>query len=1585
MKKSYLLTCIGIAMSLLGFSPTTHAQTYPYFCGFEDDAENAQWTLVNGSCANQWYIGTAAKHEGEKGLYVSNDGGATSGYDTYSTSTVYAYRTFEITEAGAYSFSFDCYVQGETSDWSGASDYAHAYLIPGDVTPQADNQSFWVTIPESYVSLTEDLVGQSGWETKAGFQNLDPGTYKLAFLWHNNDWSGSGAAMIDNVKIEKLTDEPNVSVATSLEFPLTEVGGSSTATLTVTNTGGGDMNISGITFSNPAFELVDAVTYPDVIPALNGEKTYNIRFTPTSEGEITGTMTIQSNAPETVVSLSGSSYTHIEITDEAPLFEDFNNLDESQPNLGLSPWTLKSGYYTSWDPSQWLVGTGTNFVCDGTSLQAMDAPSIATLLLISPKLYIPADRYAKISFYMLRSGINPKDLEGFKVYVNDVGDIYSYDSNGEVVVDGDVASTLVEPILHATRYVDGLLYEQMYQVEVNIPAEYSGKEFYVIFEAIQEYSSPNYIDNLKIELLPNTPLLESSTQSIDFGFVRAGDTASQELTLSNVGPETLTVSFSQKQANSPFSITPESASLDFNEQKTFTVNFSSSEVGQFSDDLFILTNSNNDTIALKAETYPTTSYYETFDAATSLPSEWVVARSSGQTNYSVAGEVGIDGSNAVSATHNSYYSPLDTLYSPVVSGKVTFDFKKLYLSSKMEAYIVAADGSKTTIDVATDATDWIPVVVDNVPEGSRIAFLMQNTYLDNFMAFAFQQINKGVQIVNSSLKPASETLLYAGDDRAEDNELQFTIKNIGIQPVEAGTYNFTTRLVDENGALPEGVSYKIYLDSDAGATLCEDNVIPGLALDVNEEKTISGYLHIDGEERLEKLAFLVTANKVENTHFAQMQTGNNITLLPNKGEASLSSVEFGLVNKSTTLDYTIENNSNNGALTVSGITVPEGSVFSVNAEFPLVIPNGESSTIQITFAAEPGHYTTTLTVEHDGIGDTEIPVSGTMLSPATLLESFEGQTIPPFLWNVMQGMWSRSTISPYDGQACIAVTSATPDTIVTPLLHLAAGDSIAFSVKASSSSSYQTEVLYSADGQNWTSLETISTYNSSSWSSWAQKAVYMPDGFVEGDYYLAFACQRTYLDMVYGPQVVYQDHNIYINGFEGETTGMVNYTQDFTIDLICLSSEGETSDSYTIDLMNGDEKIGSYNVEAMTLNESKSYTCSWTPRAAGEAHVYALITSNETVSSTDTITVNVAEETFITKVMIGDLSTPTSTTYNRHTVFETLYTPELLEGLNAGDVIGSIRLPYITDPAYYTWTVGFRINVWIGNTEKTELMTDKFSAADIEGLEHIGVDLKFEVGGSQDAPLYFEMTPETPITYEGGNLNLIVSVDSISYSFRNAAQFFLSEGAANSMKYCAFDAQVFDYEAAWAESYTPELRANIMAVELDLVADAPVVHGIVTQADSQEPIEGATVTMQSGEVIYTATTDAEGAYSIEVLQPGKEYAVSVVKDQYTAVEGVTLLVESGDNIEQNFALSIASGIDHTIEAATKIFTDRSGNIRIEAGSPINLVKVYSMSGSLCITESPATESAVINAGGLKGVYIVEVQTAGSVKRAKVRL
>lgn len=396
------------------------------------------------------------------------------------------------------------------------------------------------------------------------------------------------------------------------------------------------------------------------------------------------------------------------------------------------------------------------------------------------------------------------------------------------------------------------------------------------------------------------------------------------------------------------------------------------------------------------------------------------------------------------------------------------------------------------------------------------------------------------------------------------------------------------------------------------------------------------------------------------------------------------------------MDYVIKNNSNNGALTVSKITVPSGSAFSVNAALPLVIPSSKSDTIQITFNAEPGIYNDNITVEHDGIGNTEFTASGTMLSATALLESFEGETFPPILWDMKQGLWERNTTTKHHGETSIVNTESTVDTIITPLLHLSAGDSIAFSVRATSSSGYNTDILYSADGKTWNLLKSFAIY-ANYWSDWAEMAAYMPEDFTEGDYYIGFASKKTYIDLVYGPQVVYQEHRIDIKGFTGENKGMVNYTQNFTIDVACLGTAGETAESYSIALMNGEENIGNYTVEPMILGDMKSYTCSWTPRAAGEASIYALLTLDDVVTSTDTITVSVAEESLISTVMIGDLSTTASSPNYKHYLYETLYTPEALVGLQAGDVIETVNIPYYaTDAA----VKGYRINIWIGNTEK---------------------------------------------------------------------------------------------------------------------------------------------------------------------------------------------------------------------------------------------------------------------------------------------
>ena len=88
--------------------------------------------------------------------------------------------------------------------------------------------------------------------------------------------------------------------------------------------------------------------------------------------------------------------------------------------------------------------------------------------------------------------------EGFKIYVNSIGDIYSYDDDNKVIINGDqTVTTLSEPILHAKRYAGTEITKTgMYEMSVNIPSEMAGQEFYIIFEAIQEYGNANYIDNI---------------------------------------------------------------------------------------------------------------------------------------------------------------------------------------------------------------------------------------------------------------------------------------------------------------------------------------------------------------------------------------------------------------------------------------------------------------------------------------------------------------------------------------------------------------------------------------------------------------------------------------------------------------------------------------------------------------------------------------------------------------------------------------------------------------------------------------------------------------------------------------------------------------------------------------------------------------------------------------------------------------------------------------------------------------------------------------------------------------------------------
>ena len=217
-----------------------------------------------------------------------------------------------------------------------------------------------------------------------------------------------------------------------------------------------------------------------------------------------------------LLGLSPVSYAQaIEITDSTPFFEDFNEISSSEENFGLSGWTLKSGYATGSTATKWSVNTSSSNACDGYSLKADDARATSTAILVTPKLSFASGRTAKISFFMNRQSGTNKPNEGFKIYVNSIGDIYNYDDDNKVIINGDqTVTTLSEPILHAKRYAGTEITKTgMYEMSVDIPSEMAGQEFYVIFEAIQEYGNANYIDNIKIELISEQPKLINSKKN----------------------------------------------------------------------------------------------------------------------------------------------------------------------------------------------------------------------------------------------------------------------------------------------------------------------------------------------------------------------------------------------------------------------------------------------------------------------------------------------------------------------------------------------------------------------------------------------------------------------------------------------------------------------------------------------------------------------------------------------------------------------------------------------------------------------------------------------------------------------------------------------------------------------------------------------------------------------------------------------------------------------------------------------------------------------------------------------------------------
>ncbi len=193
-----------------------------YECDFE--SELLDWTFAKADGINTGFaVGTATKYQGEKSLYISPDGGQSTGYtqDGDSGYVSVAYKKIYL-EAGNYYFYWKIYRKLSYSyiDVFSDYDYYNIAIVPAEnkIEPQAS----FVQTPSF---LNENVYkyayssNYSYWESEPynySFTIKESGNYYLVHSFSATDTiTNTTGVAIDNIKIEKRRSKYSSSISVS--------------------------------------------------------------------------------------------------------------------------------------------------------------------------------------------------------------------------------------------------------------------------------------------------------------------------------------------------------------------------------------------------------------------------------------------------------------------------------------------------------------------------------------------------------------------------------------------------------------------------------------------------------------------------------------------------------------------------------------------------------------------------------------------------------------------------------------------------------------------------------------------------------------------------------------------------------------------------------------------------------------------------------------------------------------------------------------------------------------------------------------------------------------------------------------------------------------------------------------------------------------------------------------------------------------------------------------------------------------------------------------------------------------------------
>ena len=385
-----------------------------------------------------------------------------------------------------------------------------------------------------------------------------------------------------------------------------------------------------------------------------------------------------------------------------------------------------------------------------------------------------------------------------------------------------------------------------------------------------------------------------------------------------------------------------------------------------------------------------------------------------------------------------------------------------------------------------------------------------------------------------------------------------------------------------------------------------------------------------------------------------------------------------------------------------------------------------------------------------------------------------------------------------------------------------------------------------------------------------------------------------------------------ISSFNIPETGEVNTAYTATVKL--LNGIAKEAGSYTAHLFVNDGILAGAEAVAIDKNAEQEFTFTYMPREAGTVSVYAKFTYASGYVQTEAVNVTIAEEKADAEVIVGEANSTDKAgaikPYNNYSRTEIIY-PKSLINLPAGTKLDAIRFY----GSHYAKDFKITLNAWVGNVaEGTALQ-----GFGVDGLTQVAtdqiIDMNKTISETAMEPIV-ELTFPDGFVYDGGDVRLYL--DATATGWVNTL-FEVDKNVSGQAQQAASDSKLTDSSRKSGIS---------LPVAHFVVSPYKTLSGAVKN-EKGEAVASAYITLASADgVEYYSETDAEGAFSMEVIKYGKEYTLTVSHPSYDAYTHPETISLADGNI---------SGLAITL---TKTYTFSGVVTDAETHAPIAGVEIY---------------------------------------------